>query len=122
MGSPHKGPITRKIFPFDDVILGSLIQYAGFTRELDRLMTVMHANITFMARFPRYIIIRVGYLYDYSYLGYAFADLLGRKRHHPISPSGAETVIFPEDKVHARAFDAMSPSDPRSLATVVFTV
>ena len=43
--------------------MGSLIVCAGFTRELDRLMTVMRAKTTFMACFPQYIIIRVGYLY-----------------------------------------------------------
>ena len=29
VNSPHKGPVTRKMFPFDDVIMWGLPQWAG---------------------------------------------------------------------------------------------
>ena len=34
VNSPHKGPVTRKMFPFDDVIMSESTQYHTFPYEL----------------------------------------------------------------------------------------
>ena len=42
--SPHKWPVTRKMFPFDDVIMGLL--HFGFSKiELGRSMTCLVMNL-----------------------------------------------------------------------------
>ena len=37
VNSPHKGPVTRKMFPFDDVIMGTNAEYSMLLMGLDSL-------------------------------------------------------------------------------------
>ena len=56
VNSPHKGPVTRKLFPFDDVIMAKHdIQYS---RSVHRIMTWKHsALLTRCHRFHRFFVI-----------------------------------------------------------------
>ena len=45
VNSPHKGPVTRKMFPFDDVIMiFSAVNADGLTRQRDRASAAMLQN------------------------------------------------------------------------------
>ena len=41
VNSPHKGPVTRKMFPFDDVIMHMLSSWAGIWLESTRTVAVV---------------------------------------------------------------------------------
>ena len=45
VNSPHKGPVTRKMFPFDDVIIGSLChQNEEYVARLPSICHSMYSN------------------------------------------------------------------------------
>ena len=44
VNSPHKGPVTRKMFPFDDVIMNDTDVYVPTQRSFGRLMTDTHTH------------------------------------------------------------------------------
>ena len=56
VNSPHKGPVTRKMFPFDDVIMRSDLgivkdisggrDYVDVVRTLDNLAMLQHSSTT----------------------------------------------------------------------------
>ena len=48
MNSPHKGPVTRKMFPFDDVIMDRMLpcQYAPFIRLYSFLVVANWTRLT----------------------------------------------------------------------------
>ena len=42
VNSPHKGPVTRKMFPFDDVIMWSLLMYKCVIEMCHHLLRLWH--------------------------------------------------------------------------------
>ena len=63
VNSPHKGPVTRKMFPFDDVVMigsgrkgrkGQVIASAKVDPDLCRHMAPLHDDIIKWKHFPRY--------------------------------------------------------------------
>ena len=44
VNSPHKWPVTRKIFPFDDVIMCKIASALGLTGSMALISTVPHLN------------------------------------------------------------------------------
>ena len=53
MNSPHKGPVTRKMFPFDDVVMSIGNPTVEIRRSYDRLISTMRFPI--LVRWHLYI-------------------------------------------------------------------
>ena len=45
VNSPHKGPVTRKMFPFDDVIMNTLQRFLHYFERDDNCIQLMHLNM-----------------------------------------------------------------------------
>ena len=63
VNSPHKWPVTRKMFPFDDVIMDGFVQYFGIsiTYTLNNWYRLLSATSSFIC-----------YIYPYLYKLYHF--------------------------------------------------
>ena len=77
--SPRKGPVTRKIFPFDDVIMQILF---AKDRECLWSLTVMVVLQEFLTKCPPLKLITLGSINDKSWSVYAIARL--RTQHKPL--------------------------------------
>ena len=54
LNSPHKGPVTRKMFPFDDVIMGVMYVFYLTTPNIGKTEIVFTTLLNFVGcRFPR---------------------------------------------------------------------
>ena len=51
MNSPHKGTVTRKLFPFDDVIMWTHKRHR-ILQQIDRIITTPHCSIIFPDVYP----------------------------------------------------------------------
>ena len=96
VNSPHKGPVTRKMFPFDDVIMNEAKNHMYSYTKKD--MNTNHGlNLMYCRVIPVW----------YNHIRFITMGCI-------INPFGAEMWIFQEKEINTIVTDALAPCIART--------